>query len=304
MNDKQTNQLTMFEEVNDTLDANADIVIKVKPAQDGHAFLKTQIVEIHTQHEIQQKITTGITDDKEQTRSEYEESILKVGGGLMAHAAATDNKELYAMTDISGYKLIRMREEKLYDYGKTIYDLALPLQPQLAELMISSEDVALLNTKREAFGLLMPKKRTAIGVASAATDHLDELIRETNIFLYKKLDKIMFLFRTTYPDFYKQYRSARMIIDRGHGKKGKTQISGKVSDFETEKPLAGVKVYLNDEATTTAITDAAGSYLLGIAAAGTYTIKAELAGYDTYNEEFEIENLENIELDIEMEKSE
>ncbi len=97
MNDKQTNQLTMFEEVNDTLDANADIVKKVKTAQDGHAFLKTQIVGIHTQHEIQQKITTGITDDKEQTRSEYEESILKVGGGLMAHAAATDNKELYAI---------------------------------------------------------------------------------------------------------------------------------------------------------------------------------------------------------------
>lgn len=63
-------------------------------------------------------------------------------------------------------------------------------------------------------------------------------------------------------------------------------------------------MYLNDEATTTATTDAAGSYLLGITAAGTYTIKAELAGYDTYNEEFEIENLESIELDIEMEKGE
>jgi len=217
MNDEQTNQLAMYEEVNDTLDANADIVKTVKPAQDGHVFLKGRIVEIQIQYGIQQKITTGITDSKQQVRTEYEKSIFKVAGGLLAHAAANDDKELLAIADTSASKLSIMREEKLLEYGKSIYDRAIPLQTQLAELLVSANDIALLNTNREAFNVLMPKKRTAVGAIATATDNLTGLFRETNSFLKTKLDKIMIVFHATHPDFYKQYQSARIIVDRGHG---------------------------------------------------------------------------------------
>jgi len=121
------------------------------------------------------------------------------------------------MVNYTEYKLNRMSELQLVNAGKVVYDAAIPHKEGLAGLMVSEQDLELLMTKRATFNAMIPKKREAVGISKTATRNMEEIFIETNDFLKKKMDNIMLAFRTTHPDFYQQYLSARIILDLGHG---------------------------------------------------------------------------------------
>jgi hypothetical protein len=217
MNETQKNWHRMFKNVELNLDDNQEKVKTVAAAEQGRLLIKENITEIDEQYAVQMKSTGGITTDKQKVKEGYVEIILKVSGGVRGFAASTGNNTLLDSVYYTENKLNRISEMQLVDVGKLVYDAAMPIKTEIAAFLVGEPDLELLNTKRNDFNAMIPKKRAATGVSKAATRNLEEVFAETNDFLRNKMDHIMLAFRSVYPDFYMQYQSARMIIDLGHG---------------------------------------------------------------------------------------
>jgi len=217
MKEKQRNWLRMYKNVALVLDDNQEIVETVAPAKEGRLLLKENTEDIDDLNAVQMKSSGGITADKLVVKNDYTGSILKVCDGTKGFAASAGNNTLLGMVNYTEYKLNRMSELQLVNAGKVVYDAAMPYKEGLAGFMVSEQDLELLMTKRAAFNAMIPKKREAVGVSKTATRNMEEIFTETNDFLKKKMDNIMLAFRTTHPDFYQQYLSARIILDLGHG---------------------------------------------------------------------------------------
>lgn len=217
MNERQINWLRMYKSVELVLDDNQVIVIIIPAAGEGRLFLKGNIKDIDDLNAIQLKNSAGITADKLVVKNDYIYAILKVRDGIKGFAASAGNNTLLEAAGFTESKLNRMSEINLVNIGKVLYDAALPYKEGLAAYQVSEQDLLNLTQKREALNAMLPKKREAMGVSKVATRSMDEIFDETNLFLKNKMDNIMLAFRTTHPDFYQQYLSARIIVDLGHG---------------------------------------------------------------------------------------
>jgi TonB-dependent SusC/RagA subfamily outer membrane receptor len=80
------------------------------------------------------------------------------------------------------------------------------------------------------------------------------------------------------------------------------QISGTVTDAETENPIPGVNIYI-PELETGSATATDGSYEITLDEAGTYTVVATYVGYERFETTLQVADGESIELNIELTQS-
>jgi len=304
MNNLEENAIKAFNAIRKLCDDNKGVWENYAPFVASYAIYLTNMGEIDVNREIQLRKITGVASDKNLKKSTLSEKALFIANRIRSFATVEKDSVLLETISYTPSDFAHSRDDNMISICNIILQKATENSTKLVAYGITQEVMDDFTGLTHNFSEVVALPRIAKAKHKTATQNLRRLIRETKVLLKTRLDLDAEYFKTTQPDFYSDYQGARMIIELGRHKKGQTQISGKVSDFETEQPLAGVKVYLNDVAATYTLTDAAGSYLLEIAALGTYTIKAEMTGYDTYSEEFEIENHESLELDIEMEKGE
>ncbi len=77
------------------------------------------------------------------------------------------------------------------------------------------------------------------------------------------------------------------------------QISGTVTEAETENPIPGANIYI-PELETGSATGADGSYNITLDEAGTYTVVATFVGYERFETTLQVAGDESVELDIEL----
>ncbi len=80
-------------------------------------------------------------------------------------------------------------------------------------------------------------------------------------------------------------------------------ITGRVTDFETENPIANVKVWTNDNLKGV-LTDANGVYKIKVNSKTVKMLYAQAEGYTKYEEDVEIDPKVTMVMDIELEKPE
>ena len=116
------------------------------------------------------------------------------------------------------------------------------------------------------------------------------------------MDKMMASISYEVPMAYETFKGAREIIDlkRKQNSTVTTGIEGSVTDFETELPIAGAKVWTARN-TTAVTTDKDGYYSLALTE-GNDLLYVEKQGYVAYKEEIEVEDKVMIENDVELEK--
>lgn len=59
----------------------------------------------------------------------------------------------------------------------------------------------------------IPQNRVATSTRKASTATIDALIHEANRLLKDEIDALMMPFQFVHPDFFQQYKNARMIVD-------------------------------------------------------------------------------------------
>lgn len=80
-------------------------------------------------------------------------------------------------------------------------------------------------------------------------------------------------------------------------------ITGRITDFETENPIANAKVWTNDNLKGV-LTDANGVYKIKVYSKTVKMLYAQAEGYNKYEEDVELDPKVNMVMDIELEKPE
>ncbi|MDP4269850.1 MAG: hypothetical protein Q8909_06965 [Bacteroidota bacterium] len=215
MTNKETNELMMMESVDALLIKRMEIIMGKQSIVSAHQQLKQVITDVRSLRQTQSKSTIQESVNKSQLSEQVINGIKKIRTGILAHAASIDSSDFAIIENIKPATLDRIRKSKLVDISRLVYETALTIAPALEEWDVTQADIDDLGTKYPAYNKSISDARTQQSEVSTASDNIHERILDGKILLKDKLDRMIAPFETSNPNFYKEYQSARQVLDLG-----------------------------------------------------------------------------------------
>jgi hypothetical protein len=192
---------------------------------------------IETNRDAQTLETTGITTDKTAKRATMTDKALFIENRLQSYANVTGNPELLESVQYSASDLKKARDTDVVGICNTILAKANANAAAIVNYGVTAAMITDLQAAITAYVATLAKPKAAKSQTKTATENLVGLFRDADDILNKRLDLDIELFKTSKPDFYSQYKTARMIISTGGGA---TSVLGSVTDATSGEPLKGV----------------------------------------------------------------
>lgn len=211
MNDVQENKVSMYLAVNRVLADNSSVWTTIVAFSDAAGLFGQKLDEIVGVVEHQETATTGVRADKLNAQDLMIERALSVGGAVFAYGSATNNQTLKESVDYTESDLKYVRDTISAERCTVIYTQATSIVADLADYGVTPAMLDELDERISDFVTLIPAPRVAITSRKGATSGLVDLIKEIDLVLKERLDKLMAQFKTTAPDFYTHYFNARLI---------------------------------------------------------------------------------------------
>lgn len=143
----------------------------------------------------------------------------EVSGAVQAYAVEMSDLALEARVNYSLSSIVLGKEDQVLSRCWSIHAVATERLAVLADNGITAAKLTALKKKIEAFETVQPKPRNRVSKGSAATEALDILFRDASRLLRKRLDKLVLQFKSSAPEFVKEYETARVVVDvRGPSK--------------------------------------------------------------------------------------
>lgn len=212
----QLNATEMFGTVSTTMQLNQAVWTPTPAIVQAMTELNEKIAAIAEKLRHQKTPITGITDQKTLVRGKLEDKILEVADQIAALAAKNGDMDLAAQAELHLSQLDKLPDEELEGTGTRISGLLGDHLDELADYGLATGDQTKLDELVTEFHGAKSGPRTAIAGRKGETDTIPDLIRATKSLLRNRLDKLMTRFKKSNPEFFAAYRSARVIVDRGH----------------------------------------------------------------------------------------
>lgn len=267
---------------------------------------------IETNRDAQTLETTGITTDKTAKRAAMTEKTLFMENRLQSYANVVNNPELLESIKYSASDLKKARDTDVIGICNTVLAKANANAAAIVTYGVTAAMITELQAAITAYSATLAKPKAAKSQTKTATENLTKLFKEADELLTKRLDLDIELFKTSKPEFYSQYKTARIIIPTGGGA---TSVLGSVSLAGSGEPLKGVSftfVAENNGMMKTASTETAkpivkksadkGKFRASLAE-NTYRVIVEKIGYKKQEVTITVANGETTNLNIELEKN-
>lgn len=215
MKKDQINKLRMFKVVLAVCLANPVIIATVAAFQEVMNTLGNIVAEIERLQALQTTDNTGVAKDSNQVKTQLADAILAVSGALHAFAADNGNNTLMEKVHFTPSHFGRFTQSQCIAAGTTVLTEARAYTAELTRNYLTAEKIdqleALVNDYRNTY----TKTREVKVSRAAVTVSLKNNISEGMTLLKGRADKLAVQFKDTYPDFYSEYRQARVIEDIG-----------------------------------------------------------------------------------------
>lgn len=252
------------------------VMINTNPAlKAAVVLLGTKLDAIEAQYAKLASVITGLTAEKDRLKEEMVRKAANIASLLFAFAEATGDANLQSQSDFSVSDLGRARTEEIADVCAALHGLAATRSDELAGYGLTPVLLDALSDAIDDYRLLVEKPRAAKAAQTGARRILDELFREADAVLRKRVDKLMVLLRDAYPEFFEVYKASRVIFNPPvvH-----TRLKGFVRDAQGN-PVENASITVQDgDFTATVFSGADGSYEKRLKY-GIYRYTAEKAGY-------------------------
>jgi hypothetical protein len=215
MNLVYNNYYQMLLSVKKFLGDNSSVIAEKPAFNRAVNRLNEKIASIRALDEKRGERGSGITGTKSQIKETLMESILKIAGAIKAYASENNKPDLVKKGKISKSGLVRLRELDLCQRAETIHDLARLNSAALAEYGINSADLNALIDLNNTFSDLIGEVGKKQGERAGETKNLDALFDEVKVILEDQVDGLAATLKKDNPSFYNQYKSVRVISDRG-----------------------------------------------------------------------------------------
>lgn len=237
MTKKQNAKLNMYLSVLLVLNANTiiwNVLAVFVTAFDG---FKTKLQHLQDAVQKQADIIAGYVKDKQQKRQAMCESSFTIKSALQAWASDTGNLILFNLVDYNLSDLMSGAANRSLTRCKNIQALALGNAAALVNYGISADMLTDNGKAIDDFELVIANPKDQYAARKAATQEIKNAIKDVDISIKDKLDKLMENFRLTAPDFYAQYFNDRKIYN---AKTNYTEIRVLLLNKETGVKLEGV----------------------------------------------------------------
>jgi len=259
---------------------------------------------------VQQKllITTGLSVDKKNMKSQLAEMAERVAGAIHAYADDTGNNELMHQVNFSSKKLARMRDVAMGETCRIIYTLATANAANISGYGIDANMLQTFDTSISLYENKSPQPTEAREHGATLTKAIADKEKEIRIFLKNRFDKAIHILAPGNPAFVSDYFNSRKVIDAGlrhqiviEDPEEMAYMRGSIADTEGN-PLEDAKITIaNDTLSYVDETDEDGDYLHEAIASGKYTVTISMDGYKSITEEIEFAANDEILRDYEME---
>jgi len=275
MKKRLESKLNMYDAVVNSCNSNAAIVATVPAFQASLNELAAKATAIRSAMQEVAKIITGVAMGKTEQQKALARQAANISASVYAFASASGNISLKQEMKYRLTSLLRMKDEMLGPVCQNIHDVANANIADLADYNITAPLLTGFSAAIDAYIASVPSTRNAVASRATALAALDTLFAEADDILKDQMDKTAQHFLEAHPDFYKNYRTNRIILDPASTH---SQIRGKVLKAGSGLPLAGATVeVVGGEITATS--DAKGIFRFKPIQHGTYSLKVTLEGY-------------------------
>ncbi len=214
MNRQQQNRLDMFNTVHGYMVANAILWSNVPAFQEAVDDLQDDIAVINGLSGKQSTTTTGVTANKEQVRTAYEDMVSELADQVGAYASQKKIVAMEAKVDFTRVDLDKLDDDDLITIGDTVAQIIGENLTVLAPYLVTQTNLDELAAAKTQFESVKGTPRLAIATRAGQTTTLPEALNATSRLLKKRLDRLMSRFRRTQPEFFAGYEKARVVVDR------------------------------------------------------------------------------------------
>lgn len=312
MNNNQEDRFSMCYGVKNTLEKYRDVWITNAVFAATYNLWSDIIPKIEANRDTQLLEIAGITKDKLTKRAVLIEKTLFIENRIQSYANVINSEELKDSVQYSASDLKKSRDTTLIGICNGVLAKATANAAAISGYGVSEAMISELQVAITAYLNTIAKPKAAQSQAKTATQNLVALFKEADLLLTKRLDLDIELFKKSHPDFYSQYKTARMIISTGGSS---TAVLGSVSNAESGEPLKGVAFTFVAE-TVGSMRAATGKMLKPVvkksAAKGkfratlpenTYRVIVEKMGYQKQELTVSVANGERTKLNVELVKN-
>ncbi len=277
MTSRNEAKLGMYNAVLTHIEANGTITATVPAFETAAASLRTIYNNIIEAAQQEEQAIKGITLDKSAARIALCQEAANIAAAVFAFAAAASNNTLKEQVNYPVSKLLLTKDELLIPACNNIHDLANTNVAVLTPYGVTGARLTSFNVLISDYQEVIPTPRNAATSKAAVRTSLTNLFKQADEIFKTQLDKIAMQFKTSNIDFYNTYKQNRIILDAATSS---TQVTGVITDSETNQPIANVKVQVVDQPYT-ATSNAIGEYTVKIPVPGTYNLAFTIiAGYN------------------------
>jgi hypothetical protein len=219
MTDKQSNELSMSNAVQQVLNVNSAIVQSIPAFQTAKNELDSELSRINDAAQAQTKKITGSAEDKQKAGKEAIDMALALIGPAKSYARTTENQTMFQAINYTHSDFQRMRYTATVSTLKVIRDTIQANAAALADYGITAALIGDFTNLINVYSGLTLAPRGAITAKSVATKTLAASFKEVRAII-KRLDGFVEAKKKSDTGFYNAYKSARVIINnRGKSKK-------------------------------------------------------------------------------------
>ena len=215
---QQNNKLRSYTTVDAKLDKHESKWTGLAAFAAGAARFKGLIGEIQDLGQTQAS-RTGAASEKSYALEALGNAAFEVGAAVHAFAVAQEDYALEGRVDFSRSSVTLGRESSVVARCRDIHAAATEHLADLADYGITAAKLTALKKKIDAFEASLSKPRQQVATSSAATLALAENFSEADTVLNKCLDKLVYQFKASAPDFFNEYQTARAIVNIRGGRK-------------------------------------------------------------------------------------
>lgn len=192
---------------------------------------------IETNRDAQAVETKGVTTNKKTKRISMADKALFIINRLQSFSNVTENHELFESVKYSASDLNKKRGTDVIGICNAVLAKANAYAADIVIYGVTADMIADFQGAIGDYTDTLANPKAAKSQTKTATQNLNNLFRDADKVLTKRLDLDIELFRTTNPDFYSQYKSARMVTTTGGST---TSVIGCVTLAGSGEPLKGV----------------------------------------------------------------
>jgi hypothetical protein len=212
MTDNQENKLRMYFTVSAVCDNNAELWQDNEVFTSDYQKFKSKIPKIEKCRD-QMKIENIITDTiKSLDRVELEEMAFYLSGKILQFAKESGNQLLMAEIHNHRDNLGNASDIELIEICNVIANHASTNLHNLVAFNVDLESVAGLQQLTSAYFITMTRLKTSHAKYKSTEELLRKLFKDTDDMLRSRLDNDIEFYKSSDPEFYGQYKTARIVI--------------------------------------------------------------------------------------------